>query len=143
VAYLLDVNALVALHDSSHQFNARVYNWFSSERDEPWTTCPITENGFVRILSQPSYKGSVSPGLAADLLRSTIGETDHERWPDDVSIIDSSVIRYQHILGHRQITDTYLLALVVNRSGRLVTLDAAMPIDAVVGATKAHVVMLG
>lgn len=140
---LLDVNALIALHDPIHRHHSTVFEWFDKSRDEPWASCPITENGFVRILSQPDYQGSISSGLAADLLRGTIADTDHEFWADDVSIVDDDILRYKHLTGHRQITDAYLLALAVKRSGRLVTFDGGIPVDAVVGATKEHVVTPG
>lgn len=143
MAYLLDVNVLVALHDLSHRHNAVVFDWFSQKRDGPWASCPITENGLVRVLSQPSYEASISSGLAAELLWQTIQDTDHRFWSDDVSIVAPGVIRYEHLIGHRQITDAYLLALTVAREGRLVTLDRAMPIDAVVGARPEHIVVLG
>jgi toxin-antitoxin system PIN domain toxin len=142
VAYLLDVNALIALHDIAHPENATVFDWFDRVRDGPWASCPITQNGFVRIVSQPSYTAPVPLSLAVDLLRDTIGGTDHELWPDDISLLDGQLFRPKHLIGHRQITDAYLLALAVKRGGRLVTFDDGVPVDAVVGATTGHVVTL-
>jgi len=38
------------------------------------------------------------------------------------------------MVGHRQITDVYLLCLARKRNGHLVTLDRSIPLRAVVGA---------
>ena len=39
-------------------------------------------------------------------------------------------------LGHRQLTDIYLLALAVAHDSRLVTLDKSVPLAAVRGASQ-------
>jgi toxin-antitoxin system PIN domain toxin len=143
VADLLDVNVLIALHDPTHTAHPAVIAWFSTSRAAPWASCPITENGFIRIVSQPTYGSPVRPKMAANRLRATMSGTSHEFWPDDISILSETMFHLKHVIGHRQVTDAYLLALAVKRGGRFVTLDRAMPIDAVVGATAAHVVTLG
>ena len=56
---------------------------------------------------------------------------------------DGSVFHVEHILGHRRVTDVYLLALAVRNSGRLVTFDRGVPISAIEGAEKRHLVVLG
>ncbi len=52
------------------------------------------------------------------------------------------MLRWTSILGSRQITDAYLLALAVRKRGRFVTFDRAAPLDAVEGATAGHLVAL-
>lgn len=66
----------------------------------------------------------------------------HKFWPADVSVLDESLIRYDHILGHRQITDCYLLALAVTHGGRFVTLDGRVPLQSVKGAQPAHMAII-
>jgi hypothetical protein len=46
--------------------------------------------------------------------------------------------RPSYIRGYRQLTDIYLLGLAKKHEGRLVTFDGSIPIQAVVGATAAH-----
>jgi toxin-antitoxin system PIN domain toxin len=65
---LLDVNVLLALLDSDHVDHSRATDWLDAEISAGWASCPITENGFVRVLSQPRYPSPVSPSAAIDLL---------------------------------------------------------------------------
>jgi len=52
------------------------------------------------------------------------------------------VVRARALTGHRQLTDVYLLAVAVSRGGRLVTLDRAVPLDAVSRATAGNLIVL-
>ena len=51
---LLDVNVLLALLDSDHVDHGRAGEWLDAELDTGWASCSITENGFVRTISQPN-----------------------------------------------------------------------------------------
>jgi uncharacterized protein len=141
---LLDVNILVALLDPSHFNHEDAHEWFGANRKQGWATCPLTINGCARVLSQPEFPGfraTVSDAL--NRLREACARPDHEHWPDEVSLLDESLFRPAIITGPRMITDAYLLGLAVRRSGRLATFDRSIPLKAVVGATPAHVVLLG
>jgi toxin-antitoxin system PIN domain toxin len=107
-----------------------------------WATCPLTENAFVRVLSQPSYPNRVSAAVATEFLAAALDTPEHEFWPDDLTITDPQKFAYERILGPKQITDLYLLALAVRRSGRLVTFDRSIPLSAVVGASPANLVVV-
>lgn len=133
---LLDVNFVLALIDPDHIFHQRTHEWWSANHDRGWASCPITENGFVRILSRPNYSQTTSflPHEAVSDLRDFAENTDHEFWPDRISILDSSVFDANRIIGPKQITDIYLLALAVKNNGCLVTLDQRVPLSAVKGA---------
>jgi toxin-antitoxin system PIN domain toxin len=141
--FLLDVSVLLALVDDEHEFFQVAHAWVRSLDRVSWASCPITQNGFVRIYSQPKYVHAVPVSEACRRLERMIALTDHQFWPDDISILDPAGVRRDRLVGHRQITDAYLLALAVKHGGRLVTFDRAVPIDAVVGAGPEHVVMLG
>src|SRR3954451_11749329 len=127
--HLPDVNVLIALHDETHQGYERAHRWFLNEAHLGWATCPLTENGFVRILSQPALPNNVgSPSEAMTYLIDMLvahGAT-HQFWPDSASLCDPTLFRPEEIAGHRQITDVYLLGLCQRNSGTLVTLDAAI-----------------
>ncbi len=141
--FLFDVNVLITLFDPDHPGHAVARIWAAAQKPLRWASCPITENGYLRITSQPKYSNPIRIATAALRLRNAIAETDHEFWPDDVSVLDEATVDLGRLLGHRQITDAYLLALAVARDGRLVTFDRAIPTDAVVGARPEHVVVLG
>ena len=66
----------------------------------------------------------------------------HAFWPDAVSLLDAGRISWSAVLGARQVTDAYLLALAVEQGGRLVTLDRAAPLKAVSGAKARHLVVI-
>jgi uncharacterized protein len=61
-------------------------------------------------------------------------------WPDDVSLCDSGVVSLT--VGHRQLTDVYLLALAVRREGRLATFDRSIPVKPVRGARAEHLAVI-
>jgi hypothetical protein len=139
---LLDVNVLLALLDSDHVEHERAREWLEAEIDSGWSSCAITQNGFVRVISQPRYPSPISPTEAIDLLEQACAQPHHEYWPCDISLLGSETIDRTRIHGPRQVTDAYLLALATWRAGQFVTFDNSIPLTAVHGATKANLVML-
>lgn len=139
---LLDVNVLLALLDSDHADHGRAREWVAADLAAGWASCAITENGFVRILSQPRYPSPVSPSQATALLSSACAAGDHIFWPCDLSVLDAQHVDHSRIHSGRQLTDAYLLALSVAHDGRLVTFDRKIPVSAVPGATAAHLTVL-
>jgi toxin-antitoxin system PIN domain toxin len=140
--WLADVNFLLALFDADHAFHAKAMRWWLDNNASGWATCPLTQNGFVRILSQPKYTNVVPVDAAIDVLATASSDVHHQFWADDTSLLDASEFDHIKITGHRQITDAYLLALAVKHNGRLVTFDGQIPISAVRGAKKSHLVIL-
>ena len=124
---LPDINVLIALADPAHTRHADAEAWFAGKTNSMWATCPFTENGLVRIISNPAYAAltySVADSIAA--LRSLIQrqQQTHRFWPEDISICDTELFRSDSIRGPSQITDIYLLGLCQRHAGTLVTLDA-------------------
>jgi toxin-antitoxin system PIN domain toxin len=144
VVALLDVNVLIALFDPVHTHHEAAHEWFEPNRRLGWATCPLTENGLVRIISSPSYTGRRTT-IQDAIQRLTLfrGSGDYTFWPDSASLCDGLLVRPTHILGHRQLTDIYLLALAVTRGGRLATFDRSIPLAAVDGATADQLAFLG
>ena len=139
---LLDVNMLLALHDPHHIHHELAVHWLDAHSAQGWATCPITQNGCLRILSQPSYPKPRSISELLSALGASFTSQQHEFWPDDISLLDSRRFRRDRVQGHRQLTDLYLLALAVHRKGRLVTLDARMATSVVVGADASSLLTL-
>lgn len=138
---LLDVNVLLALLDSDHVDHETATAWLDEHIAQGWASCPITQNGFVRILSQPRYPSPVPTASAIELLRRACSGSDHELWPCDLSVLDPDVVDATRLHNPRQVTDAYLLALAVARNGRLVTFDRSLPIYAVRGAAERHLLV--
>ncbi len=139
---LLDVNVLLALSDVAHVHHGRARGWWTSNSATGWASCPLTQNGFARIISKPGYSNPFPLRTALASLTAQIAQSDHEFWPDDISITDKSIFDYGHILGPNQITNVYLLALAVRNGGRLVTFDRGLPQRAVRAAEAHHLLVL-
>ena len=139
---LLDVSVLLALLDSDHIHHHRARAWITAEIEQGWASCAITQNGFVRIISQPRYPRPVSSCRAIELLARATQTQYHEFWPCAVSILDSKVIDRSRVHSPKQVTDTYLLGLAVANGGRFVTFDQSITLTAVPGAGTQHVATL-
>lgn len=140
---LLDVNVWIALFDDAHQFSERA-NTFIETRGVQIATCPLVENGVIRVMSAPSYsrRGVLPIQQVREKLRQACGVLDHVFWPDDVSLRDDDLFNFNRVQGHNQITDLYLLGLAVKHGGCLVTFDQAIGLSSVHGATRQHLKLL-
>jgi toxin-antitoxin system PIN domain toxin len=139
---LLDVNVLLALLDSDHVDHEKARDWMSHEIRYGWASCAITQNGFVRIISQPRYPSPVHPAQAIERLAEAASTEHHEFWSCSVSLLNSNAIRPDRLHGPKQVTDAYLLALAVSYGGRFVTFDQSIPLTTVQGARAAHLTVL-
>lgn len=139
---LLDVNVLIALLDADHTSHRAAWSWFQEHGRTGWASCPITQNGCVRILSHAGYPNPRSVAEVVERLRAATGDAAHEFWPDSLSVLDDAIVDATRVHGPKQLTDVYLLALAVRNNGRLVTFDAGTSLSAVRGAAPRHVVRL-
>ena len=139
---LLDVNVLLALFDPELEHHAEASRWWSENRGAGWASCPLTQNGFVRVISNPSYHRPLPLADAVALIGAQISQPGHVFWPDDISLTDAGLFDHGRLHGPSQITDAYLLALAVKNDGSLVTYDRGIALDAVRGAQSGHVVTL-
>ncbi|OHT20083.1 TA system VapC family ribonuclease toxin [Edaphosphingomonas haloaromaticamans] len=142
MTYLLDVNVLIALIDPAHVGHDAAHRWFDAEGRASWATCPLTENGVIRIVGHPKYPNT--PGSTASVativsqLRALSG---HSFWADNISLVDADHVDPDQVLTSAQVTDTYLLALAVAHGGKLATFDRRLSTKAVKGGKNAlHVI---
>ena len=134
--YLLDVNVLLALSDPMHLHHDAAHAWFSTRGQSAWATCPITENGFVRIASHPSYPNR--PGdvpVVLNILRQLCAREGHFFWSAEISIRE--LLQPEISLLQKHITDAFLLGLAAHKGGKLATFDQRIPIEAVAGGQDA------
>ena len=139
---LLDVNVLVALLDQDHAMHAGAFAWLEANARNGWASCPITQNGCIRVMSHPSYPNPLHTSVVAERLGEAAATKEHEFWPDEVSLLDDAVCDRTRLHGPRQVTDLYLLALAVRRRGRFVSFDGSIPRSAITGARPSHLVVL-
>jgi hypothetical protein len=120
--FLFDTNLLIALAWPNHVHHTEARKWFAGAQAAGFRTCPITETGFVRISSNPAFTpAAVTPGEALTLLERIKRLPGHVFWPDDLPI--DAALKPSRIVGHRQVTDRYLLSLAISHGGILATLD--------------------
>jgi hypothetical protein len=138
VTFLLDVNVLIALIDPTHVGHDAAHGWFEERGRLAWATCPLTENGVIRIVGHPKYPNSPgSPAAVSTVVRGLRTLPGHVFWPDDISLMADSRVDPEKILTPGQVTDSYLLALAVAHGGRLATFDRRLSTRAVSGGREA------
>lgn len=124
---LLDVNVLFALLWPRSEFHGPVRAWFRDQASRAWATCPITQSGLVRLISNPALSvDATSVDEAMSLLRSNLAHPGHVFWPDDLDLLRSIGLSGAKLQGHRQLTDAYLLGLAIHRKGHFATLDKSV-----------------
>ncbi len=136
--HLLDVNVIIALCDPAHPHHSSARGHFvTGLTRDGWATCPLVENGFLRIFGARSYPGGPgSPEVARTVLDRLQHAGGHQSWPDEVSLMDSH--RFPFLPSSKHLTDLYLLGLAVKRGGCLATFDAGIDASLVPGGTAAY-----
>lgn len=130
--FLLDVNVLIALIDPAHLQHDLAHDWFSRVGAQSFATCPITENGFLRIIGHPKYPNSPGPPSAVATSLVAIRELPgHHFWQDKISIADRALVDIAKLSNHARVTDSYLLALAATHGGKLASMDRKLTVDAV------------
>ncbi len=139
---LLDVNVLIALLDIDHIHHARAAAWLDENIGGGWASCAITQNGCIRIMSQPGYPNALPAARVAQRLREATETAAHAFVPGDLSLLDPQHFDTDQLLGHRQVTDAYLLGLATANELRFATFDGTMPSRVVREARPASLVVL-
>ena len=139
---LLDINVLIALLDENHTHHTAASDWLAGNIHQGWASCPLTQNGCVRIMSQSRYPNALSVSEVMIRLLSAVSTRHHEFFADDISLLDDAAVDRERIISPRQLTDVYLLALAVEHDARLVTLDKSIPMAAVRHAQAGSLVVI-
>ena len=143
MTFLLDVNVLIALIDPAHVGHDAAHRWFDAEGKDAWATCPITENGVIRIVGNPNYPNTPgSTAVVAEIVARIRALPGHVFWPDDISLVEADHVDADHVdagevLTSAQVTDSYLLASAVAHGGKLATFDRRLSVKAVKGGKAA------
>lgn len=124
MSYLLDLNLLIALAWPSHVHHPQAHTWFADRAASSLATCFFTQCGFARLSSNPRIiADAVSPQQALILLEEIVAHPHHVFWPDSIPLVGTELISTQSLIGHRQVTDAYLLGLAIHHGGILATMD--------------------
>jgi uncharacterized protein len=136
--FLMDVNLLIALGDGAHVHHEHAHAWFEREGAASFATCPMTQNGVMRILGHPLYpNGPGTPREVMSFVQALCQLPGHVFWPDTLSLTDDDRFHHDHFGGAGQLSDIYLLGLAAANKGNLATLDRRIPVKAVRGGEAA------
>ena len=97
---MLDVSFLVALLDREHVRHEEANGWLAANDAASWATCPLTENGCLRVMTNPRYTAPQSASVVLGGLDATRRGGNHVFWPDDVSITDAATFDWNRLQGH-------------------------------------------
>jgi hypothetical protein len=124
---LLDVNVLTALLWPPHEHHDAAHRWFQTRAGARWATTPLTQLGFVRLVSNPAFsRDALSPKHAISLLSENLAHPAHEFWAASLPVPSAVRGMEPGLQGHQQFTDAYLLALASRRKGVLATFDRGL-----------------
>jgi toxin-antitoxin system PIN domain toxin len=141
---LLDVNVVIALLDANHVFHDKAHAWWAKNETLGWASCPLSENGVVRVMSSTAYRKvkRFIPLEVIGSLQNFVSTSDHQFWADAVSLCDSKVFDSERILSGNHLTDIYLLALAARNRGRLVTFDQNISLSPILVAKPENLFVL-
>jgi uncharacterized protein len=125
--YLLDLNALISLADADSIHYKAIHRWFDAGGGQNWGVCPLTESGFVRVTTNPVYRGPTrTVEQATGILAGFALHAGYRYWPitEKWAVLTSPFSA--RLMGHQQVTDAYLLGLAIRENGILVTFDKAI-----------------
>lgn len=126
--WLLDVSVLVARFWETHIFHRRVRCWMNEHAGEPWATYAITQAGMVRTISNPVFSEYAPTPIEAIhwLSKSLANDPQHQFWPENLPHTEACLQTPIRLVGHKQLTDAYLLGLAMHHQARLLPLDQRM-----------------
>ena len=127
MTHLLDANALIALGWPTREHHRQMLAWFRQHAQKGWATTALTQGAYVRIVSQQVFAGrTIVIGEVAELPMRNTAHPKHRLVPLDFGFADVMVACTGGILGHRQITDSWLLTAAIRSGTRLLTFDSGI-----------------
>lgn len=130
--HLLDVNAVLALLDPAHVFHEAAHRWLDREPEALWLTCPLVQNGVLRVAAQTTYPNRLGSCLEVrEVLAGFCADARHAFCADDLSLLDDPALIRPEKLTPSRVTDLYLLLLACRHGALLTTFDSRIPADAV------------
>jgi uncharacterized protein len=125
--WLLDANLLIALTHAAHVHHGEAHAWFAAAPKRRWATCALTQLAFIRLTSNPRVVGeSISPAQAMQALTQLAAHPQHEYWSESPEPLRLPTLGSAALVGHRQVTDAWLLGLAAVKQQRLATLDRGL-----------------
>jgi hypothetical protein len=124
MAYLLDLNLLIALVSEDHIYHSSAMEWFDTPSLQ-WALCPFTEAGLLRFLTHPKA-GNLPMDEAVAILSSLKREPGYHYLPVAADWHQTTAPFAAGLHGHNQITDAFLLGIAIREGVILATFDKAI-----------------
>ena len=125
--WLLDANLLIALTHAAHVHHREAHAWFADRSDRSFATCALTQLAFVRLSCNPRVVGAeITPAQAMQALAELTAHSGHRYWADTPEPLGLATLNSAALVGHRQVTDAYLLGLAAEQGQNLATLDRGL-----------------
>lgn len=137
-----DINVLIALFDTSHQHHLVAKREFMKYVPAGWCSCSMSQNGFIRIVSNPSYLNSMSVAEATTLLKLAVERTNHTYLDNTLSLLDTHRFETTKLLTHKQISDLFLIGMAIHYDVKLLTFDRNIPTHAAIGFNDRHLLVI-
>ena len=137
--WLLDANLLIALTHAAHVHHREAHAWFAANPKRRWATCALTQLSFVRLTCNARVVGeAIPPSQAMQALAAMAAQAQHEYWDGAPEPLGLPTLNSAALVGHRQITDAYLLGLCAQRGQCIATLDRGLVSFAVAMGLAGH-----
>lgn len=125
--WLLDANLLIALTHAAHVHHREAHAWFADRSDRCFATCALTQLAFVRLSCNPRVAGAeITPAQTMQALAELATHPGHRYWADTPEPLGLATLNSAALVGHRQVTDAYLLGLATQQDQILATLDRGL-----------------
>lgn len=122
--YFLDVNVLLALAWGGHQFHKLAHQWFKKHYKMGWATSSITQLAFIRVSANPNFtEGYLDISASMNILQEIVNYPGHVFIDYLPSPLNSQIINFDKVLGHKQFTDVYLVDIAKFYELKFVTFD--------------------
>jgi len=125
--FLLDANLLIALCVPDHVHHLDAMRWLeglnqnaSAERPS-LALCAITEGALVRLMLRDNPAAGLANAMA--MLAAIKTWPGSQFWGDSLSYVD---VEWRGVIGHKQVTDAYLVALAASRNAQLASFDRGL-----------------
>lgn len=138
--YLLDVNVLLALSLSRHQYHLAATEWFD-DADFEWATTPVTESAYIRLAINPQLTGTPISATQAVRALDELREAAGHRFVPDATTLSTAVIDLGRMVGTKQVTDFHLVNLAAQNGMRLATFDGSL-LRSLAEADRGHVYLI-
>ena len=119
--FLLDANLLIAMCVPEHLHHGDSMRWLASIGKSVLALCAISEGALVRQALRENPRAGIANSIA--ILGAVKAWPGCQFWTDSLSYTE---IDWRGVIGHKQVTDAYLVALAKLKNAQLASFDRGL-----------------